>query len=215
MWVTRTEIITRGMIAGGSAVFVILVLIGFLYLLIAAAFSFMAAIAGVIALMYLSGPLKLEAEDNMSGVFVALGLGFLAFNCVTLILDVLFGTWLSVPGMIGLLGEPACRAPCMQGFQLDENGMARNLLINNLGDFYTHTVGQEGAGPLRYLLHCVPGVLALSYVLGYALPAVPKTAGGLLRLFAAGWVALSGAMITAFPLILLLMLWLRNLMRTM
>ena len=215
MWVSRTEIILRGVAGAGAAVFVILVVIGFLYLLISAAFSFMAAIAGVIALVFLAGPLKLEAEDNASGVFVALGLGFLAFNCVTLVLDIVFDTWLSVPGMIGLLGEPACQPPCMQGFQLDENGMARNMLINDLGDFYTQTIGKEGAGPLRYLLHAVPGVMALSYVLGYALPSVPRTAGGLLRLFAAGWVALVAAMIAAFPLMVLLMLWLRNLMRAM
>jgi hypothetical protein len=210
MWITREETVARGMVGGGGAVFVILVVIGLAYLLITAVFSFMAAIAGVIALMYVSDPLKLEAEDNFGGVFVALGLGFLAFNCVELVLDIVFDTWLSVPGMVGLLGEPACPSPCMLGFQLDANGRPLHMLINNLGDFYSQTIGKEGAGFLRYLLHAVPGVMALAYVLGYALTEVPRNAGGLLRLFAAAWVALAGAMVVAFPIMLLLMMWLRN-----
>jgi len=41
---------------------------------------------------------------------------------------------------------------------------------------------------------------------------VPKfLVGGLLRLFAAAWVALAAAMVVAFPVMLLLMMWLRNL----
>ena len=215
LWVTREETIARGLVGGGGAIFVILVVIGLIYLFIAAVFSFVAAIAGVIALRFVSGPLKLEAEYNVGGLFVALGLGFLAFNCVALVLDILFDTWLSVPGMLGLLGEPACRAPCMQGFQLDANGRPINMLINDLGDFYSHTVGREGAGLLRYLLQAVPGVMALAYMLGYALPDVPRNAGGLLRLFAAAWVALAAALVAAFPIMLLLMIWLRNLMRSM
>jgi hypothetical protein len=50
---------------------------------------------------------------------------------------------------------------------------------------------------------------------GYALPDVPRNAGGLLRLFAAAWVALAAALVAAFPVMLLLMIWLRNLMRSM
>jgi hypothetical protein len=211
LWVTRSEILARGAVGGGGAVFVILVFIGLIYLFITAVFSFLAAIAGVIALAFMTGPLKLEAEENVGGVFVALGLGFLAFNGVSLILDIMFGTWLSVPGMLGLLGEPACRAPCMQGFQRDVNGRPLHMLVEDLGDFYTYTIGSEGAGLGRYLLQSIPGTLALSYVLGYALPAVPKTAGGLLRLFAAGCVAVVAAMVVAFPLMALLMMWLRNL----
>lgn len=80
LWVTREETIARGLVGGGGAIFVILVVIGLIYLFIAAVFSFVAAIAGVIALRFVSGPLKLEAEYNVGG----------------------------------LLGEPACRAPCMQ-----------------------------------------------------------------------------------------------------
>ena len=201
----------RGALGGGAGFFVILVFIGLIYLFITAVFSFLAAIAGVIALVFVSGRLKLEAEDNVGGVFVALGLGFVAFNGVSLILDIMFGTWLSVPGMLGLLGEPACRAPCMQGFQLDVNGRPLRMLVEDLGDFYTYTIGSEGAGLGRYLLQSIPGTLALSYVLGYSLPAVPRTAGGLLRLFAAGCVAVVGAMVVAFPVMALLMLWLRNL----
>jgi len=211
MWVTREETIARGMVGGGGAVFVILVVIGLIYLFITAVFSFMAAIAGVIALMFVSRPLKLEAEYNVGGLFIALGLGFLAFNCVELILDILFDTWLSVPGMLALLGEPACPAPCMLGFQLDANGRPLHMLINDLGDFYSHTIGREGAGFIRYLLHAVPGVMVLACMLGYALPDVPRNAGGLLRLFAASWVALAAAMVVAFPVMLLLMMWLRNL----
>ena len=85
------------------------------------------------------------------------------------------------------------------------------MLVEDLGDFYTYTIGSEGAGLGRYLLQSIPGTLALSYVLGYSLPAVPRTAGGLLRLFAAGCVAVVAAMVAAFPLMALLMLWLRNL----
>ncbi len=211
LFVTRSETIARGMVGGGAGFFVILVVIGLIYVFITAVFSFLAAIAGVIALAFMTGPLKLEAEDNVGGVFVALGLGFLAFNVVTLVLDIIFGTWLSVPGMLALLGEPACRAPCMQGFQLDANGRPLHMLVEDLGDFYTYTIGKEGAGLRRYLLQSIPGTLALSYVLGYALPAVPRTAGGLLRLFAAGCVAVVAAMVAAFPIMVLLMMWLRSL----
>ncbi len=89
LWVTREETIARGLVGGGGAIFVFLVVIGLIYLFIAAVFSFVAAVAGVIALMFVSGPLKLEAENNVGGLFVALGLGFLAFNCVALVLDIL------------------------------------------------------------------------------------------------------------------------------
>jgi hypothetical protein len=211
LFVTRSEILVRGALGGGAGIFVILVVIGLIYVAITAVFSFLAAVAGVIALMFMSERLKLEAEENMGGVFVALGLGFLAFNGVSLILDIMFDTWLSVPGMLGLLGEPACRAPCMRGFQLDVNGRPLHMLVEDLGDFYTYTIGSEGAGLGRYLLQSIPGTLALSYVLGYSLPAVPRTVGGLLRLFAAGCVAVVAAMVVAFPLMALLMLWLRNL----
>jgi hypothetical protein len=179
LWVTRSETLARGAVGGGSAIFVIVIFIGLIYLFITAVFSFLAAIAGVIALMYMSSRLKLGAEENAEQVFVALGLGFVAFNAVSLVLDIMFGTWLSVPGMLGLLGEPACRAPCMRGFQLDVNGRPLHMLVEDLGDFYTYTIGSEGAGLGRYLLQAIPGTVALSYVLGYALPEVPRTAGGL------------------------------------
>lgn len=213
----RERSLPRGAVGGGGAILVILLLIGFVYVLITAVFSFLAAIAGTLVLFFVLTRLKREQAEydiSLGGVFIALVLGFMALNCIAFILDIAFGTRLSVPSMMGLLGEPGCPGPCKSiSHPMGANGRPRYMLVNTLGDVYSYTIGAKGAGFGRYLLHAVPGVAIMTYILRYVLTKAQGDAGGLLQLFAAAWIALAVAMVTAFPLMLWLGMWLRDAVR--
>lgn len=186
----------------------VLVLVGILHALIVLAFAWAAAYVAWVAIVGLATVGKWAAPPAPKSLVPALRHAFIAFTVATVVVDVLTGGGLSVPGMIVVLDTPAC-AGCIT----PEGRMIP--LIQSMGAFFAHVLGTNSLSWTLALASLLPGLAAflVAFVNAQDEDVGMALFGGrsaFTRLLAASAASIAAAYVTVFPLFVWVFLGLRN-----
>jgi hypothetical protein len=194
-----------GFFAAGTAAFaglVVLVVVGFAFVVLSAIYAVFAAIAAVAVLMIIESRTDWTVTQDSLGYVFAFILAFLIAGGVGTAIDIVFQTHFSVPGMGGALDLTQWVAA------------RREPLIRNVPDYYEFALGSTPARWLRFAGFQVVTVLAFAAVL-IRIPAEPEIEPDpprtrVLKLVAVSAIAVASAAVTVFPLTIWALIALRD-----
>jgi hypothetical protein len=186
-------------ISAGAAL-IALVLLGFALMFVLGAYALVAAVVAIVPVIYVDA----KCEWNVSGVVLTFPLAFFVAGVSTFALDLILGTYVSVPAMIAALDlvrwEYARPEP----------------LVQSVPDYYAVALGPTLWTWLRFLAIHVATVVVFAAVLWVLFrksfeesvePTPPLTRG--IHLLGLSAVAVAASAAVAFPLFVKLTIWLR------